>query len=216
MTVITPSKWLKRVAKQSFFKNYNIEVINNGIDLRKFKPIESDFRKINNLTNKKIILAVANVWEKRKGLDVLIELANNLSDDYKIVMVGTNDKIDVLLPLNVLSIHRTYDQEELIKIYSAADVFVNPTREDNFPTVNIEALACGTPVITFNTGGSPEIIDDTCGTTVAKNDVKSLLKEIKRVCAEKAYSSQACIERAKNYDMDNVFQQYIQLYKDTF
>ena len=158
-------------------------------------------------------MGIANVWGERKGLDVFIELAKRLPDDYKIVMVGTNDAVDALLPNNILSIHRTYNQEELIKIYSAADVFVNPTREDNFPTVNIESLACGTPVITFNTGGSPEIIDDTCGTVVEKDDVDSLIKEINRVCTKMPYSKKTCTDRAKKYDMNIAFNQYIQLYK---
>ena len=211
--IVTPSEWLRNFVKSSFFKNYRTSIFNNGIDLSKFKPTTSNFRKDHNLSDKKIVLGIANVWGERKGLDVFIELAKRLPDDYKIVMVGTNDTIDTLLPDNILSIHRTYNQEELIKIYSAADVFVNPTREENFPTVNIESLACGTPVITFNTGGSPEIIDDTCGVVVEKDDIDGLIEEIKRVCTKTPYSEKACTDRAKRYDMNIAFDQYIQLYK---
>ena len=162
-----------------------------------------------------IVLGVAASWEERKGLDVFTEFANRFNEDYQIVLVGTNDNIDKQLPKNIISIHRTNNQKELAEIYSAADVFANPTREDNFPTVNIEALACGTPVVTFRTGGSPEIIDETCGSTVECNDIKAFEKEVKRVCEEKPYSKEACLKRAKLYDMEDKFREYVNLYEES-
>ena len=109
----------------------------------------------------------------------------------------------------MLCILKTESQAELAKIYSSADVFINPTREDTFPTVNIEAIACGTPVITFNTGGSPEIIDETCGIVVPKNDVEGMKTAIINVCENKPFSKEDCVTRAKNYDMNDKFKEYV-------
>lgn len=158
LTVVTPSKWLAGLVKQSFFKDYPVEVINNGIDLTVFKPTESDFREKYGLSDKKIILGVANVWEKRKGFDDFLQLARLIDDDYRIVLVGVNDKQLKMLPSNVIGIQRTNSVVELAQIYTAADVLFNPTYEDNYPTVNLEAQACGTPVITYPTGGSIESV----------------------------------------------------------
>lgn len=159
ITIVTPSEWLAGLVKESYLKDYPVKVINNGIDLNVFKPTESDFRKKYALENKYIVLGVAFGWGRRKGLDVFVELARRLDKEkYKVVLVGTDDNVDKLLPENIISIHRTQNQTELAKIYSAADVFANPTREENYPTVNMESVACGTPVVTFNTGGSPEIL----------------------------------------------------------
>lgn len=213
ITVITPSKWLAGLVKESFFKDFPVKIINNGIDLNIFKPTYSDFREKYSLGNKYIVLGVAFGWGKRKGLDVFCELAKRLDGEkYKIVLVGTNDNIDKLLPENIISIHRTANQTELAEIYTAADIFVNPTREENYPTVNMESIACGTPVVTFNTGGSPEMLDETCGAVVAKNDVDGIQNEIKRICETQSYSKDDCIERAKGFDKDNKFEEYIKLY----
>ncbi len=212
LTIVAPSKWIAEQAKQSFFGAYPVKVIYNGIDLSVFKPYESDFREKYGIGSKRLVMGAAIGWGERKGLDVFIELSKRLNDDYKIVLVGTDEKTDGLLPENIISIHRTENQTELAQIYSAADVFVNPTREDNFPTVNLESLACGTPVITFNTGGSPECIDDTCGSVVDKNDVDSLEREIIRMCEEKPYSSKSCVDRAKLFDSKEKFSEYAKLY----
>ena len=214
MTIVTPSEWLASLVKESYLKDYPVKVINNGIDLNVFKPTESDFREKYALENKYIVLGVAFGWGKRKGLDVFIELAKRLDKGkYKIVLVGTDDNIDKLLPENIISIHRTQNQTELVKIYSAADVFANPTREENYPTVNMEALACGTPVATFNTGGSPEMLDETCGAAVAKNDIDAMYNEIIRICEKKPYSLEACIKKAKGFDKNEKFGEYIRLYE---
>ena len=214
LTIVTPSKWLANIVKESFLNNAKIKVINNGIDINVYKYIESDFRKKNNLQNKKIVLGVGYIWNKRKGLDDFIKLASLLPQNYQIVLVGTNDEIDEKLPDNILSIHRTYDKEELVKIYSSADVFVNPTYEDNFPTTNIESLACGTPVITYNTGGSPEIINDKCGSVVNKGDTESLKREIIRICNTKPFLKEDCINRSTQFDKNKKFKEYINLFNN--
>lgn len=214
MTIVTPSKWLADCVKQSFLNEYPIKVINNGIDLSVFKPVESNFREKYNLENKKIILGVAFGWGYRKGIDVFSELSKRLGDDYKIVLVGTDPDTDSKLPENIISINRTDNQVELAKIYTAADLFVTPTREDNFPTVNIEALACGTPVLTFRTGGSPEIADESCGSVVDVDDFDGMESEIIRICTESPYSKEACLKKAKQYDKNNCFEEYIKVYED--
>lgn len=212
LTIITPSQWLAGLVKESFFKDYPVKVINNGIDLNVFKPTDSDFRKKHNLENKYMVLGVAFGWGKRKGLDVFCELAKRLDNKrYQIVLVGTNDDVDKLLPKNIISIHRTQNQHELAEIYTAADLFVNPTREENYPTVNMEAIACGTPVVTFNTGGSPEMLDSTCGTVVEKNDIDGIYNEIKRVCETQPYSKDDCLKRAERFDKNLRFTEYLNL-----
>ena len=159
-----------------------------------------------------MVLGVAFDWGKRKGLDVFSYLAEHLDERYQIVLVGTDVNIDKELPRNIISIHRTHDQRELAAIYSAADVFVNPTREENFPTVNIESLACGTPVITFATGGSPEIIDDNSGRTIVCEDKESLVQEIVSICRKREWFKQNCINRAKLYEQNARFDDYVKLY----
>lgn len=214
LTIVTPSQWLADLVKQSFLKDYSVKVINNGIDFNIFQPTNGEFvKKYEIAENKKILLGVAFDWSARKGLDIFVELSERLNlDEYQIVLVGTNDEIDRHLPKNIISIHRTQNQAELAEIYSAADIFINPTREDNFPTVNIEALACGTPVLTFRTGGSPEMLDETCGVVVDCDDIDALKKEITRICAEKPYAKEACIKRAKNFDQNDRFREYVELY----
>ena len=214
LTIVTPSQWLADLVKQSFLKDYPVKVINNGIDLDVFKPTESDFRTKHNLEDKKIILGVASVWEVRKGLDVFIELSKRLDDRYKIVLVGTNDEVDKKLPEGIISIHRTSNQKELAELYTAADVFFIPTREDNFPTVNMESLACGTPVLTFNTGGSPEMVDEATGVVLMNEDIASVEQAVISMCESGKYSKEACTERAKQYDSGLKYNEYLSLFEN--
>ncbi len=217
LTVVTPSKWLCDSVKQSFFKDYPVKVIYNGIDTQAFKPTESDFRKKYNIDEKaKIVLGVSLEWGERKGLDVFKKLSEKLPSDYRIVLVGTNDSIDKLLPENIISIHRTESKEELAQIYTAADVFVNPTRDEVLGLVNIEAIACGTPVITFDSGGSPECIDDTCGVVVDCDDVDAMITEIKRICTKNPFDKNDCIAYAENFEKKKKFSQYVDLYKEIY
>lgn len=213
MTIVTPSQWLASLVKQSFLQEYPIKVINNGIDLSIFKSTESDFRDKYSLHGKFIVLGVSFEWGKRKGLDVFIELAAKLDERFQIVLIGTDDKVDELLPNNIISIHRTHNQRELAEIYTAADVFANPTREDNYPTVNMEAIACGTPVITFNTGGSPECIDSSCGVVVECNDNEALMCEILRMCQDKVSYEKTCLKKAMEFDMHIKHKEYLDVYE---
>ena len=213
LSIVTPSRWLADIVKQSFLSECAVQVIHNGIDLSRFRPDAGDFRQKHGIGDKKIILGIAFVWNEKKGLDVFQELSRRLPDCYQIVLVGTSENTDKELPPNILSIHRTQNQQELAEIYSAADVFVNPTREDNYPTVNMEALACGTPVLTFRTGGSPEIIDETCGAVVDCGDVDAMEREIIRICTEKPYSQEMCLKKAREFDQNQRFKEYLEFYE---
>jgi len=215
MTVATPSRWLAGLVKESFLKDCPVTVINNGIDLSVFRPRESDFRgKYGIPADKHILLGVAFGWGVRKGLDIFLKLTGTLDPDrYQIVLVGTNDSVDKQLPSNIISIHRTQDQQELAEIYSAADLLLNPTREDTYPTVNMESLACGTPVLTFRTGGSPEMLDETCGAVVPCDDAEAFRGAIVRLCEDHPLSRDACVEKAKCFDQNQKFKEYIHLYE---
>ena len=213
-TVVTPSHWLEELAKQSFLGQYPIKTIYNGIAPEIYRQEPSNFRQEHRLENKHVILGVAFDWSYAKGLDVFCELARRLGEEYQIVLVGTNDEIDRQLPDNILSIHRTADRRELAQLYTAADVFVNPTREEVLGLVNLEALACGTPVVTFASGGSPECVDDSCGVVVARDDVDAMAREIVRICTESPYTQDACRNRAKRFSKQQSLDAYLQLYKD--
>ena len=212
MTIVTPSKWLSKIVKESFLGKYPIEVINNGIDLDVFKPTDSNFRDKNNLNNKFIVLGVANIWVEKKGLKYLTELEKNLNDDYKFVIVGVDEKKKNELSKNIIAITRTNNVKELAEIYTAADVFVNPTLEDNFPTTNLEALACGTPVLTFETGGSVECVDEKCGAIVPKKELENLKQQIIKI-KENNFDSADCIKKSKKYDKRKRYDDYIRIYR---
>lgn len=214
MMLVTPSRWLASLVKESFLKAYPIYIINNGINLSIFKPSSSNYRRKWLGINESgfIVLGVAYAWGERKGLDVFVSLAQCLPKKYQIVLVGTNSKIDTALPPNIISIHRTESQEELAQIYSAADVLVNPTREDNYPTVNLEAQACGTPVITFATGGSPETIGADCGVVVPVNNVKMLLHEIIEICEKNKVQTETCICFSAKQNENVKAKEYVKLF----
>lgn len=212
MRIVTPSRWLEKLVKQSFLSCYETTVINNGIDLQVFKPYQSNFKLNDGFKDKFIILGVAGVWDDRKGLEVFAELSKRLDERFKIVLVGVGEAEQKNLPDNILVIKKTENARQLAEIYSAADLFVNPTKQENFPTVNIEALACGTPVLTFETGGSTEIIDQTCGASVPKNDVDGLVEKIEYIYKNKPFTSSDCVKRAQQYDAEDKFKEYLSLY----
>ena len=177
LVLVSPSQWLCNLLKESFLNKYKCIVINNGVDTSVFKPTPSDIKQQYGIEDKKIILGVASVWEKRKGLDSFLELAKQQDNEYQIVLIGLNSKQIKQLPSNIIGINRTENVQELVKWYSAADIYFNPTLEDNYPTTNLEAIACGTPVVTFDTGGSPE--SGFYGKIILNN--KLFFKEIKDI-----------------------------------
>lgn len=211
LTMIAPSEWILKEKEQSFLKDIPTVLIRNGIDLNLFRPRESDFRKKYGLEHQFIVLGVSFDWTREKGIDTFVELSKILPDSMKIVLVGGKKSQVKDLPPNILWIPRTESQEQLAEIYTAADVFVNPTLEEVLGLVNIEALACGTPVVTFQTGGSPECLDESCGTVVPKGDIQSMAREAAAWAAKDV--SAACHTRAQLYDKDKPFREYIKLYR---
>lgn len=176
LTLITPSQWLADLTRESFLKCYPVKVIHNTIDKNIFKPIESDFRRKNGIEDKIMLLGVANGMDKWKGLPDFIKLSKMLNDQYVIVLVGVKEKDIDSLPDNVIGLAKTNNQKELAGIYSTADLFLNLTHQDNYPTVNLEAQACGTPVVTYRVGGSPESVPDE--NVVEERDFKGLMERI--------------------------------------
>lgn len=214
LTIVTPSNWLAEIVKQSFLSEYPVKVINNGIDLEVFKPLDpakNDFKERYSMQDKTLLLGVAQNWSKKKGLDDFLELSKKLDDTYQIVMVGLTEKQLKNLPSNIIGITRTNNTQELVQIYSTADVFINLTIEDNFPTVNLEALACGTPVMTYKTGGSPECIDDSCGVVIEQGDINKIISTIKNM-EENAFKRDNCIFRAEEYEKAKRYNDYLLLY----
>lgn len=212
LIIVTPSKWLAGLVKESFLREYPVVVINNGININIFKPTESSFREKHQLKDKFMILGVASNWGRKKGFDYFIELSSFLDKDEVIVLVGVSEKQKKELPEKIIGIIRTDSVKELVGIYSAADVFINPTLEDNFPTTNLEALASGTPVITFDTGGSTESLDETCGLIIEKKESTEIKKYIKRYREENLIKAKSCIERSKMYNVENQYREYMKLY----
>lgn len=207
-TLVSPSKWLGKEVKESYLKDYLNEVIPNGIDLEIFKP------QTNVFNTRFTILAVANIWEERKGLKYCLELSEYLHSDEQLVIIGLNDVQLKGLPKNVIGIKRTESINDLVEWYNRADVYINPTLEDNFPTTNLEALACGTPIVTFNTGGSVESVNEMTGLVVETNS-EALYKgvQIIKKRGKNAYS-QACRAYAMNhYSKEKMNQSYLDLYK---
>ncbi len=213
LTIVAPSAWIGNLVKTSFLKEYPVQVIHNGIDLSIFKPTESDLRQTMGLSGKIVLLGCADAWGKRKGLDVFASLSKRLGSRYAILLVGLEKKDAKDLPPQIQVLGRTDSPEALAKLYTLADVFVNPTREEMFGLVNLEALACGTPVVMFNTGGSPETIDESCGIVVEKEDIDALEQAIRYVGEEAPFSKEACLARAQKFDVKDKYEEYIALYE---
>lgn len=202
-TITTDSKWLMTYVKNSYLGKYNKKVIHTGVDLSIFKP-----KKIERLNGKKVILGVASVWDDSKGLGDFMKLQSMIKSDFEIVMVGLTKKQIAALPIGIVGIRRTDSAEQLADLYNQADVFLNLTYEDNYPTTNLEALACGTSVITYDTGGSPEIISDCAHCVVDQGDLESIAKAISNVAGNTAKIDILRINK------DTMIKEYIKLYNE--
>jgi glycosyltransferase involved in cell wall biosynthesis len=220
LTIVAPCNWMADNIRKSFLGNRRIEVIYNGVNTEVFKPCTSEavarLKQSLGLDGKRIILGVAILWDMRKRLDDFIRLSERLADDSRIVVIGLSEKQTKNLPSNIIGIVRTENVEQLAQYYSMADVFVNVSIEDNFPTTNIEALACGTPVVTYNTGGSPEAIDESCGAVCEQDDIDGLLSAINRITAiDRKSMIEVCRSRAlRMFDSRERFADYAKLLKN--
>jgi putative colanic acid biosynthesis glycosyltransferase len=214
MTIVTPSEWLAKKVKNSFLKEYKIEVIPNGIDLTFFRQIQSNFRKKNRLEDKFIILGVANNWISKKGFFDFLKLAESLRPDELIILVGVTKEQKKELPNNILGVTKTNSKSELAEIYSTSDIYINLTYEEVMGLTNVESMACGLPVITYDSGGSKECISNDTGWIAKKGD----LQEIRRIISDirdNDYSiyKNHCLLRAKDYyNKDRMVNDYLKLY----
>lgn len=209
LEIITPSHWLKSLTEESFLGKYNIKVIHNGIDLTIFKPGTVAQKKNYGLEDKKVVLGVANEWSARKGLGDFVRLARMLPDSYSIVLIGHIKKKVEKLPDNLVLIQHTASRTELAEWYSEAEVLFNPTYEDNYPTVNLEAQACGTPVITYDTGGSPEGVKEYGGIVVQKGDIQTVAKLIRNEKRKKTPAGDI-----KQLSKERMIEEYLRCYQE--
>lgn len=212
LTLVTPSIWLAKECKKSFLGNYIIKVINNGIDLQCFRFTESDKRAKYGIGSKKIVLAVSTDWaDGRKGFDDIIKLPSLLGEEYQVVIIGVHGQQMKAVPNGIIAIEKTNSISELAEWYSIADVFINPTYEDNYPTTNLEAIACGTPVITYPSGGSPEIVKGGYGFVTSKKDIVELSHLIPKASEINIIMTDTLKEKL---DRNLRFREYIDLYKE--
>ena len=205
--IVSVSEWLSSLVKESFLKGKDNMVINNGIDINMFSPSPSS-------EEKPYILGVASSWNQSKGLFDFYKIREKLSEEeYDIIIVGLTKEQIQDLPPGIKGVSRTESVSALAELYSGAFAFVNPTYADSFPTVNMEALACGTPVITYRTGGSPEIIDESTGIVVEQGDIDAIVRAIRHL-KDAPIASEACRLRAvSRYDKKERFMDYIRLYE---
>lgn len=211
LKIVTPSQWLADRVNESFLKDYQVKVINNGINLDVFKPTPSNFREKYDLTDKKVLLGVANPWSERKGLNIFIELAKRLDERYIIVLVGLSEEQLKKLPINIIGFSKTNNPQELAQIYTAADYFINPSMEETMGLVTVEALACGTPVIVANSTAVPEMVGLDCGAIVSKNNTDGFLETINGT-SDMEFSRENCIAWAKQFEVNVKLNEYINVY----
>lgn len=217
MVIVPVSEWMRNEMASSFFKEYQFQVIHNGIDTSVFRPCSGNAmrKRLGIDSDKKIILGLASIWSPEKGLDDFIALSEKLNPDETIVLVGIDNRTARRLPASIKWIRRTENIDMLAELYSVSSVFVNPTYQDNYPTVNLEAIACGTPVVTYRTGGSIESITDATGRIVGQGDTDGLLAAVREIEAlGKNAFTQACRQFAlANFRKEDRYNDYLQLYQ---
>jgi glycosyltransferase involved in cell wall biosynthesis len=214
LTLVAPCRWMAELTRRSFLADVPVRVVYNGVDRGRFSPAASDIRARHGIGERYVALAVASDWDERKGLKYLPPLAEALGDTYRLVVIGLSETQIGKLPPGMLGLSRTADPDDLIRWYTAADCLVNPTLEDNMPLVNLEALACGTPVVTFQTGGCPEAVTEACGAVVPKGDAAALAAAVKRVAPQKEAMRAACLAQAERFDAGMTAKAYYDLYRE--
>ena len=208
--IVTPSKWLAEIMRNSFFYQFPISVIPNGIDLEKFKPTYSEFRKKRHLENKKIVLGAATAWGDNKGLSEFIQLQDELGEDYQVVLVGVTNKILKKLPKRIIGIDRTNNVNDLAGLYSTADVFLNAGKQETMGLTTVEAMACGTPVVASNLTAVPEVVDEKGGVVIEDYSVKTMAEKIRQVVSSEYRYTR---ETAYRYEKRQQYEKYITLYE---
>lgn len=215
LSIVAVSQWVKDMIDESFFKDIPSQVIYNGLDLNIFQPTKSSLKnKLGIPDDKPIVLGVASVWAEHRGLKHFVELSKD--NTYQIVLIGIKDNQRESLPSNIITIPRTSDQKELAEYYSIADVYANPTYLETLSMTNIEAQACGTPVVTFRSGGAPETVAESTGIVVEQGNESAMHEAILQLIREgKNKYSEACVRRASDlFDMHDRYNDYFALYQN--
>lgn len=215
LTIVPVSEWIREEMQYSFFRNNQFHVIHNGINTNIFNIYNPEqVKQKYGLNGKHILLGVASIWSREKGFDDCIQMADFLHPDEMLVLVGVRPEQQKKLKKNMLGIPRTENIHQLAELYAAADAFINPTWQDNYPTVNLEAIACGTPVVTYRTGGSIEAITDQTGFIVTQGNVQEMLEAARLISQRgKAYYQQPCRTYAlENFRKEDRYQDYLDLY----
>lgn len=211
--ITTPSKWLADQAKESFLNCFPITTIFNGIDLKTFKPTKSDFREIHNLENKKIILGVSSSWNEQKGLYDFVKLSKMLDENYVVLLVGLSEREKQNLPDNIIALPVVKNIKELAEIYTNADIYVSLSVEETFGLPTVEAMACGTPVLTYDKTALPEPVNEYCGVVVPAKNVKMVYEKIINFPEFNAIEVR---NQAFRFDKEKVYQEFIDLYKKIY
>lgn len=216
LNIVTVSNWVKGIIEKSFLKEFPIHTIHNGIDLNAFKPNPSypDCLIPYNISDKKIILGVATAWNKSKGLNQFFELANLLPSNYRVVLVGLKNSQILKLPQNIIGLRKTENINELVKLYTIANIHVSLSIEETFGLTIIESMACGTPVISYSVGALPELITNNTGSLIEANCLEKVVDSIIEICSfEKSKYSTHCRQRVvDNFSSIVVFERYIKLF----
>lgn len=217
LVIVPVSDWIRSEMQKSFFCGYNFRVIHNGINTEVFRVYDAqEVREKYGLGDRHVLLGVASIWSREKGLDDFIQMAALLKKEELIVLVGIKPEERKRLPENIIGIARTENIQQLAGLYSMADAFINPTWQDNYPTVNMEAIACGTPVVTYRTGGSVEAVTDETGFVVEQGNYKGLLEAARTIRQRgKSYYQGRCREYAlKHFKKEDRYSDYIHLYDE--
>ena len=209
MTIVCVSKWLQNIVKKSYLSQYNTRVIYNGIDLTPFKSVESSFRRRYGLEDKKILVGVAMHWLPRKGLNDYVELSKIIGMDTVIVLVGLTDEQSTSMPPNIIGISATTDDQNLAEIYSSADICLNLSYEETFGLTSVEALACGTPIITYDQTAVPEIAEMFGMPVVKAGDIQAL----SRIISETPRKEHSIKTDLSCFEQENQYRKYIELYR---
>ena len=220
LTITVPSEWMASQVRQSFMGKYPVEVIHNGIDTVVFDhnrlAVDSDTENSRCVgktewSDKKILLSVASIWDERKGLKDLVALSDKLSDDYVMVIVGLSKHQISRLPKGVIGITRTENIEELVSLYSRAHIFINPSLEESFSLVTVEALSCGCPCIVLDTSAVAELVNDDNGVVLHSHKPEDYLDAIKSI-ENRGYSRESVRATALKYDNKYMLEGYMRLY----
>jgi len=212
LTLVTPSEWLKEQLKGSFLREYPVKCVPTGIDLDTFKKRASSIREKYGIGDKPLLLGAANPWRERKGFDDFLKLSEALGDKAVIAMIGLKgaEVKRVSAYVNIIPVKKTDSIEKMAEWYSASDIYVNLTYEDTFPTTNLEAMACGTPVITYRAGGSPEALTPECGIVTEVGDIAGVIKAAGELLKkDTGETERACRQQAEKYGRAQRFGQYI-------